>query len=627
MLDKIYCIFEVLISYCFSMMIKELKPTKKRSSYFFRELFVFLLLILSIQIFSAEKDIQQLEDDLPAMHDDTLKVNVLLKLGEHYCSIENDKALMYLQDAFSLATTLNYTSGIGRCLLWQGRVYYYKDDYPLSNIYYEKAEKILKGTHEWDALAFLYFIKAVNYNIRGDYIHALEMYNEAIVISKKTSNKKLMSTCYCGIGTVLLDRKETKKAMAYFEETLSIQKAIDDQKGISDTYTCMGKSFEQLGAFDSSLMYYNKALKIRAIVDMDRGTASSECNIGRVLIKMGRYSEAEESLQIAMNKYGKLEEKTGIVISKLRLAVALSKQEKTGAIQTAINALDLANKIDNPNLISHAYKILSEIYVDAYNYEESYNYLILHKKIQDSLFDTEKERMLTEFEIKFQSDRKDNEIKLLKSKAVIQQKNNILLLVLIMVFAIVIVLLFFMFRLKSLAFNRQQTLMKQDKIIHAQESELVEKENMLLHKQLETKNRELASKALEMLRFNDTISIVIEKLEGFKSKVHKSPEESDYIRSIIYELENQTKQNIWSEFDKIFKNIHSDFYNKLLEICPNLTASEIKIAALLKLNLSTKEIAAITFKSEGGIKTTRYRLRKKLALTSDENLVPFLMKI
>ncbi|OYT16568.1 MAG: hypothetical protein B7C24_07045 [Bacteroidetes bacterium 4572_77] len=560
-------------------MIKELKPTKKRSSYFFRELFVFLLLILSIQIFSAEKDIQQLEDDLPAMHDDTLKVNVLLKLGEHYCSIENDKALMYLQDAFSLATTLNYTSGIGRCLLWQGRVYYYKDDYPLSNIYYEKAEKILKGTHEWDALAFLYFIKAVNYNIRGDYIHALEMYNEAIVISKKTSNKKLMSTCYCGIGTVLLDRKETKKAMAYFEETLSIQKAIDDQKGISDTYT------------------------------------------------MGRYSEAEESLQIAMNKYGKLEEKTGIVISKLRLAVALSKQEKTGAIQTAINALDLANKIDNPNLISHAYKILSEIYVDAYNYEESYNYLILHKKIQDSLFDTEKERMLTEFEIKFQSDRKDNEIKLLKSKAVIQQKNNILLLVLIMVFAIVIVLLFFMFRLKSLAFNRQQTLMKQDKIIHAQESELVEKENMLLHKQLETKNRELASKALEMLRFNDTISIVIEKLEGFKSKVHKSPEESDYIRSIIYELENQTKQNIWSEFDKIFKNIHSDFYNKLLEICPNLTASEIKIAALLKLNLSTKEIAAITFKSEGGIKTTRYRLRKKLALTSDENLVPFLMKI
>jgi len=64
-----------------------------------------------------------------------------------------------------------------------------------------------------------------------------------------------------------------------------------------------------------------------------------------------------------------------------------------------------------------------------------------------------------------------------------------------------------------------------------------------------------------------------------------------------------------------------------LEICPQLTASEIKIAALLKLNLSTKEIAAITYKTEDGIKSTRYRLRKKLNLSGDENLIPFLMKL
>ncbi len=608
-------------------MIKELNPTKKMSSYFFRELFVFLLVILSFQTLSAEENIQQLENNLVTMHDDTLKVNVLLKLGEHYCSIENDKALMYLQEAFTIATSLKYTSGIGRCMLWQGRVYYYKDDYSLSNKYYDKAEKVLETTDELDALAFLYFAKAENCNIRGDFIHALEMYNYAIELTEETGNQKIMSSCYSSIGVVLLDRNEPQKAMAYFRETLSIQKDIDDQMGISNTFTCIGKSYEKQGELDSSLMYYHKALKIRAIIDMDRGIAGSEYNIGGILIKMGKYAEAEEPLQISIENYEKLEEKTGIIISKLRLAVAQSKQAKPEAIQTAINALELASKIDNPHLISHAYKILSNIYVDNDNFEESYNYLVLHKIIQDSLFDTEKERILTEFEIKFQSDRKDNEIKLLKSKAVIQQKNNILLVVLIIVFAGVIVLLFFMFRLKSLAYKRQQTLMKQDKIIHAQENEIIEKENLILHKQLETKNRELASKALEMIRFNDTISIVIEKLEGFKSKINNSPEESEHIKKKIYELENQTKQNIWSEFDKIFKNIHSEFYNKLLEICPDLTATEIKIAALLKLNLTTKEIAAITFKSEGGIKTTRYRLRKKLALTSDENLVPFLMKI
>jgi DNA-binding CsgD family transcriptional regulator len=64
-----------------------------------------------------------------------------------------------------------------------------------------------------------------------------------------------------------------------------------------------------------------------------------------------------------------------------------------------------------------------------------------------------------------------------------------------------------------------------------------------------------------------------------------------------------------------------------LERCPDLSPTEIKTAALLKLNLTTKEIAAITFKSEGGIKTTRYRLRKKLELSSDDKLIPFLMQI
>jgi len=608
-------------------MKKEPNPLKKTISCFFRVFLILLFVILNNYNSYAEENIKLIESNLVNLPDDTVKVNALLKLGEYYCSIENDKALMYLQEAFTIAITLKYTSGIGKCLLWQGRVFYYKDDYPLSDKYLDKAIKVLETTNELDALAFNYFAKAVNSHIRGDFIHALEMFNEAIKLTEITGDIKLMSSCYRSIGAILLERKDPKKAMVYFIETLSLKEAIDDQKGISNTLTSIGKSYEELGEFDSSLMYYNQALQIRSELKMDRAIAGSEYNIGGILIKMRKYAEAEKLLQNAIENFSILEEKTGIIISKLRLAVTQNKQGKPIAINTANTALEMARKIDNPNLMSHAYKVLSQIYTDKNNYEGSYNYLLMHKRLQDSLFDAEKERMLTEFETKFQSDRKDNEITLLKNKADIQRKNTILLIVLIIVFASVIVLLFFLFRLKSIAFNRQQKLMEQEKIIHVQENEINEKENMILHKQLEIKNRELASKALEMVRFNDTISIVIEKLEGFNRNINKSKEESKHITNIIYELENQTKQNIWNEFDKIFKNIHSGFYDKLLEVCPDLTATEIKIAALLKLNLTTKEIAAITFKSEGGIKTTRYRLRKKLSLTSDENLVPFLMKI
>ena len=601
---------------------------KKSISNFPKEyLLIILIILLSIQNIFAEDNIQLLENKLVNLSDDTVKVNTLIKLGKHFCSVDNEKALLYLQEAFTISTSQKYTEGIGKSLLWQGRVYYYKDDYPLSNKYLDKAKKVLETTNEFDALAFLYFAKAENSRIRGDFIQALEMYKNAIQLFGKTGNIKMMSSCYNGIGIVLLSRKELRKALGYFRETLHIKESIDDQKGMSDVFTMIGISYEKLGEPDSSLMYHNQALKIRTNLKMDRSIAGSEYHKGGVLIKTGKYAQAEESLQIAIKNFSLFEEKTGIIISKLRLANAQNKQGKPSAIQHALDALKMANKIDNPNLISHAYKILSDIYCFNKSYKESYEFLIKHRNLQDSLFTADKERLITEFETKFQSERKDNEIRLLKSKSEIQRKNNILLITLITVLLGGIVLLFFLFRFKSTAFNRQKKLIEQENIIHTQESKIIEKENLILKEQLESKNRELASKALEMIRYNDTISIVIDKLENFQNSISKNPEESKHIKNIIYELNNQTKQNIWNEFDKIFKNIHSGFYDKLLEICPDLSATEIKTAALLKLNLTTKEIAAITFKSEGGIKTTRYRLRKKLNLSSDDNLVAFLIQI
>ena len=609
-------------------MNKKPNSFKESISYFPKEyLLIVLFVLLSIQNIFAEDKIQLLESKLLNLPDDTVKVNILLKIGEHYCSIDNDRALMYLQEAFSISTSQKYILGIGKSLLWQGRVYYYKDDYPLSMKYLDKAKEILETTNELDVLAFLYFAKGEISSIRGDYIHAMEMYKAAIQLTKKTGNLKFMSSYYSSMGMVLLNRKEPEKALDYFRETLSIKKAIDDQLGISNTLTCIGRSYEELGKLDSSLIYYNHALKIRYNMKINRAIAGSEYNIGGILIKMGKYAQAEESLQIALDNFIMLEEKTGIIITNLRLAVARNRQDKPDAFNLAESALSMAKKIDNPNLISHGFKILSDISFHNKNYKKSHEYLLKHKTLQDSLFTADKERLLTEFETRFQSERKDNEIKLLKAKSKIQHKNNILLTTLITALVGVIVLLIFLFRFKSTALNRQKKLMEQEIIIHAQENEIIEKKNLILQEQLESKNRELASKAFEMLRFNDAISSIIEKLEGFNSTANKTPEESQHIKEIIYELENQSKQNIWSEFDKIFKNIHSGFYNKILEICPDLTATEIKTAALLKLNLTTKEIAAITFKSEGGIKTTRYRLRKKLNLLSDEKLVTFLMKI
>ena len=230
-------------------------------------------------------------------------------------------------------------------------------------------------------------------------------------------------------------------------------------------------------------------------------------------------------------------------------------------------------------------------------------------------------------EMKFQSVQKDDKIQLLKSQNEIQYRNILLLTVSIVALVIIIVMILILFRLKSAGMARQRKLMEQENVIMKQENELKLKEQELMREQLEAGNRALASKALEMLRMNETIENIIEKLDSCNQDNHGNERLSAHLRGIISGLEAQLKNNSWIEFESIFKNIHSDFFQKLVSMCPDLTPAEIKMAALLKLNLNTKEISAIAFKSEAGIKSTRYRLRKKLGLASDDNLIAFLMQL
>lgn len=564
---------------------------------------------------------------LKTIKEDTSKVNYLINAGKELCSINNDKALVYLQEAISIATKTEFHKGLAEAYLWMGRVFYYKDNYDIATYYLDDAIEILKETSNIDLLAFSYFSKGEIYKLKGNYIEAYNMYKNALTLSKNSGNYKDKAVFLMSLGAVLLERERPREALEYFKEALEEKERFQDSLTISHIFSHIGKAFFLLEQSDSALYYYNKALDIHINLELIRNIASSKYYIGKILLANNKYSEAEAILKESLNYYEALEEKTGECATMLQIAVAKSKQGSSDAIHIARDALLIAKLNENPYLVSHAYEILSEITFDKRDYKNSYLSLKKHNRISDSIFTAYKERLISEFEAKFEVERKDSQIQLLESKSQNQRRNNLFLSSLAIALASFIILLISLFRYKSTAYKRKKALFKQESVIKDQKKELIEKENIILKEQLESKNRELASKALEMIRFNDTISLIIQKLESVNETSSNNTGETENIKKVIVELENNMKQNIWSEFEKIFKNIHSDFYDKILAICPGLTSTEIKTAALLKLNLNTKEIAAITFKSEGGIKTARYRLRKKLNLNADDKLVPFLMKI
>lgn len=587
---------------------------------------IIILVLLVVESHGQESAVN--EQQVMQMADDTAKVNRLIAIGRDFCSRNNQKALFYLQESLFLSNKLNYKEGVAWSYLWLGRVYYYKDEYDLAGNNLSKSIKLLSDLNDHYGQAYYYFATGSISNLRGNHVNALKEFQEVVRYSRLAGNELMESAGTYALGTIHLVRHEYSEALEYMKQALAIKFRIDDFKGIANIYTSIGKSHEMQKDYDSALFYYNKGFEIRKERGDNRAIANSLVVTGKLRILMKDYEPAMDKLARALEIYTLLDERTGQCIVNTSLALAGNYRGlRREADRYMAYALEDARSFNNPSLVLECYKTMAEMRAFDGDFHEAYRLSGMVSDLQDSLNSANREEIIQELEARYNVEQKNNEIENLSNRNSIQQKNIIILSISIGALMLILLLLIILFRLKAKNHRRQKQLFQQEKTIRKQQENIKQKEMQLLHESVESKNRELAAKAIEMLRINETIGEVINKLESMNRVHANDPGISAHIREIARELENQTNTNTWREFDKIFKNIYNEFYDNLLRECPSLTASEIKIAALLKLNLSTKEIAAITYKTEEGIKSTRYRLRKKLNLTGDDKLVPYLMKL
>lgn len=154
------------------------------------------------------------------------------------------------------------------------------------------------------------------------------------------------------------------------------------------------------------------------------------------------------------------------------------------------------------------------------------------------------------------------------------------------------------------------------------EKSLLKKEKEELSKDLEAKNRELNTKITQLIEKTELVGNVITQLE--KISHENSTDVENEIIQVIKDLKRNTTGNFWSQFEYTFGQINQSFYNNLFKAYPNMTNNEKKICAFLKMNLSTKDISAITHQSARSIEIARSRLRIKMNLKRSENLTKFL---
>ena len=147
-----------------------------------------------------------------------------------------------------------------------------------------------------------------------------------------------------------------------------------------------------------------------------------------------------------------------------------------------------------------------------------------------------------------------------------------------------------------------------------------EKEHEILVLEIENKSRELSNAALNLIRKN-------EALQSLKDNLLESRNEPRSIEKIIRRIDGHLEaDHDWEIFEASFNQVHDDFFKRLMEQYPDLTPGDLRLAAYLKMNLSSKEIAPLLNISIRGVENKRYRLRKKTGLPEDANLTEFMMR-
>jgi len=176
-------------------------------------------------------------------------------------------------------------------------------------------------------------------------------------------------------------------------------------------------------------------------------------------------------------------------------------------------------------------------------------------------------------------------------------------------------------------FNRRRLLRQRERLEAENASELArqraeaEREKLLL--EVENQSRELSNAAFNLIRKNEAMLSLKDELLATKLDAHTEPRVFQKIaRHIDQHLESD---HDWAIFEESFNRVHDDFFKRLMQQFPELTPGDLRLAAYLKMNLSSKEIAPLLNISVRGVENKRYRLRKKLGLSEEANLAEFIL--
>jgi tetratricopeptide (TPR) repeat protein len=465
----------------------------------------------------------------------------------------------------------------------------------------------------------------------GRYEEAILYYNKAIDVYKLLDNEQMVGQLLGNIGNVFINLNLYDKALKYHFKALAIHVELGDSASIAGVLNDIGNDYYKLKNTDLALDYYFRAYEMNKKTGNDIWQAYNLSNIGTIYSETEKYDEAIDYLQKSILLKEKSKDTKSLAVSYSSLGdTYLEKGDYREALKYLLKSQELAEKAGIEISVTQVLKKIALVYSLLGNSEKAYEYQVRYSIAKDSVFSREKIESINEIQEKYESIEREKEIQQLKFDKEMQGKRQVMLVILILsivVFSALIALNFMIKRRKD-----KQILVQKD-ILHKKEQDLAKLEleqtklkEHELQNESDFKSRQLTTHALNMMQKSKLLQELQADINelGKKSPTELKPE---YRRINQLINRNLKSDNEWDVFKMYFEQVNKNFYSSLLALSPELTNYDLRLCALIKLNLNIKETASVLNIAPNSIKSARYRLRKKLNMEQEDDLYEFVRDI
>lgn len=493
--------------------------------------------------------------------------------------------------------------------LYQGLNEFYSGRYEEAQNSYRLAHEIFSARQDVFYQAYCLTSMGVLETTRANYPLALEYCSEAYRMKVEAGfppeRCKYEVTSLAKIYTSIGDYR---RALAFDKKILAIEEGKGRDLYIGQACLSIGNSYYWIKQLDSALYFYNRGLEHAKKAKFMAMVTACQNNIANITAEVGDLEQSNRLLYDFNNGFKKPEDRQnhyGLYLTGLNYHKLGNHRKAIGYGREAIAGYQ---KKRNKQYALYVSELLRDAYDSLEILDSVLYYSSLYYTYKDSIFNEENNAKVSKLYAEIAGIEKENEIAALQKEAevsALETKFRVLLFV-----SVVVVCLLALAAIVSAYRNK----VRKHKLVDEQ-----------LRKELQRGKLELEQQTLHMYSLNEKLTYIEAELKRLKKEATQSaPKVQKVLNSISI---NKSLEKDWDNFDNYFGKVHLSFYENLQAMHPDLSRYELRMCALIKLNLSNKEIATILNIEPKSVRMAKYRLKKKMKLEDEKGIGSYFQSV